>query len=133
MKQVVKPHLVYRLVPMRKSVVFQVLEMDDNQRVRYAEFEASNGITVCSIDGPYIDNRTRYVWLRGRDDTRDDDLARCTYFKSNEARDAFIANVHQALREWHEAGGFEQARRFVGEAHPIVVTDGFTYRLGGEQ
>ena len=134
--QVIKPRLVYRLIPLEGACVFQVLEMDEWQRSGESDpefkFVASNGARVLSARHLELERGgcTR-VFLRGENKDQDFEPA-CATFADNLERDEYIEKVHAALREWHEAGGFEKRRRYYHGTQALGQTDPHTVVLDGD-
>lgn len=133
--QVIKPHLVYRLIPLERACVFQVLEMDEWQRSGALDHEfrfvASNRVRVLSSNQPELERGgDAWVYLRGENKDQDFEPA-CATFADNLERDEYIAKVHAALREWHEAGGFENHRRYSHGTQALGQTDPHTVVLDG--
>ena len=134
--QVIKPRLVYRLIPLEGACVFQVLEMDEWQRSGRSDpeldFVASNGVRVLSAEQPELERGgDTLVYLRGENKGQDFEPD-CATFTDNLERDEYIAKVHAALREWHEAGGFEKRRRYSHGTQALAQTDPHTVVLDGD-
>lgn len=95
------PRIKLRLVKFEKAIAIQVLEQD----LRYLSdgprpsFEASNGFSIRSDEGPDVCVDTLY--LRGDDRSMDLDVE-TRHFVSNSERDAYVDRMTTALREWAE-------------------------------
>lgn len=109
----------YRLINLGRQLLFQVLEMDENQRhtgCNGYKFTATGKVNICSVMSPYLSHGTELttVSLRGGDKTKD--LIACLYPANDTCMGAgyiieLEKKIHNAIAEWVKAGGFAEARK----------------------
>lgn len=132
----------FSLVPLDETCVFQILEMDEDQRHtdtegHWRDYYASNDVIVRSnAYCPWLhyspepaamyDSGPGIVCLRGAL-TSFDNRAFLLRFPSNTERDKFMERVREALREWAQNGGFTN-KPAEYEAKP-TPSEPFTYHF----
>lgn len=124
----------YRLVPFELGCAFQVLEMDEMQRPNLNDRHyAADGSSMLHVKaGVHPEITPSSVYVRG-DEKNSDCKITTMSFTTNEERNAYMKRVHEALREWAERGGFDEAieerRSRVVEAYKPDPANDFTYAL----
>lgn len=102
-----KSHIKFKLIKLEKSVVFQILEMDEHFRSSSTSniFTSSNGIKIVSGTIPSLSLNT--IYLRGKIKSSDFKPA-VIVFVTNEQRDEFVSKIIYAIKEWsNKWPGFE--------------------------
>lgn len=96
-------HIKFNLIRLERSLVFQILEMDERFRstspTMENEYVSNNGIHVFSSESPDVKPYTSNLYLRGRS-KKDDFNASIVNFKSNDQRDALAIKIIATLEDW---------------------------------